>query len=124
MEELDNFLNNPHIKFDPIALSNVTSSPVDNNEYRIIEKALKSLDENTEVIPYLFPAGTDNKFFRKPSILGLNIASIPSYGVMPIKLNAELVKSMHGSNERFPIREIGPGIKKYFTILKNLVEVP
>ncbi|MBT7609622.1 MAG: M20/M25/M40 family metallo-hydrolase [Bacteriovoracaceae bacterium] len=119
--EIKKHIKNPKLVIETMSLANVTTSSTKTEAYKIIEKSLIDKDENATIIPYMFPAGSDLRYFRNPELLGIkNLSAIPSYGVFPVKLNFELLKTMHGSNERFPVRQIKPAVEKYFEILKNL----
>ena len=121
VNEIKKIIKNSSLTIEPIAMANVTSSSTKNSVYKIIEKSIKSKDSKSIIIPYLFPAASDLRYFRNPKLVGVNdVNPIPSYGVFPVKLNLELVKTMHGSNERFPVQQIGPALSKYVEILKNL----
>lgn len=120
--ELKKFTGNNDLEIEPIIAWNVSSSPTNTPEYKIIQSKLKELDPKAIVTPYLFPAGTDNKFFRDPSTAGMpHIHPVPSYGFLPVFLDAELVATMHGSNERFPLDQAGPGVYRYTEVLKALI---
>lgn len=119
---LKKFIGNPRLEIEPIIAWNVSTSPTNNPEYKILKATLKRLDPKALVTPYLFPAGTDNKFFRDPATAGMpHIHPIPSYGFLPIFLDGELVATMHGSNERFPLDEVKPGIYRYAEVMRQLI---
>lgn len=106
---------------------NVSQSSVRSKDYKLIIKTLKTFgaDEGKKImpIPYLFPAGTDSTWFRNPWSAGVtNVESIPSYGFFPIFIDAELLGSFHGSNERFPLSEIHGTIARYFAVLEKIAE--
>jgi len=76
--------------------------------------AIKKVYPNAAAIPILFPATTDNNFFRN---LG-----IPVYGVIPSVLNAELFETIHSTNERIGVDNLEKGIEVYFQFLKTNVQ--
>tara|TARA_R110000868_G_scaffold154736_1_gene380913 strand:+ start:30875 stop:32782 length:1908 start_codon:yes stop_codon:yes gene_type:complete len=120
--ELKKFIGNEDLIIEPIVAWNVSNSPLDNPEYKTLVSSLKRLDPKALVTPYLFPAGTDNKFFRDPVTAGKpHIHPVPSYGFLPVFLDAELVATMHGSNERFPLAEVTPGLFRYSQVLRDLI---
>ena len=63
------------------------------------------------VIPLMFPATTDNSYFRS--------IDIPSFGVLPFELNREMVESVHANNEKLPVIAIENGINVYVELLKH-----
>lgn len=125
-------IKDPKLEISLISGWNVSQSSVDSKDYKTIEKSLmrkivdrkerrqKSLNKNL-AIPYLFPAGTDSTWFRNPFSAGVTgVEPIPSYGFFPIFITVEDVASMHGSNEKFPVKEITPTIERYFFVLREL----
>jgi carboxypeptidase PM20D1 len=76
-----------------------------------LKKALESVYQNAVVAPVLFPAITDNRYFRS--------RSIPAYGVSPVCLDVELLKSVHNINERIPIECLEKGLAVYVKLLEN-----
>lgn len=121
-KELKKFTGNENLVIEPFVAWNVSTSPTNTPEYEIIATTLKKIDPKALVTPYLFPAGTDNKFFRDPVAAGApQINPIPSYGFMPVFLDVDLVATMHGSNERFPLEEAGPSAIRYTQVLKELI---
>ncbi|MCW3078070.1 MAG: peptidase m20, partial [Bacteroidetes bacterium] len=76
--------------------------------------AIKSNFHGAEVIPFLFLASSDNSYFRNKNI--------PTYGIMPLRLNAELMQTVHGSNERIPLSGLKDGIETYYRFLKEVFE--
>lgn len=76
--------------------------------------SIKSNYKGAEVIPFLFLASSDNSYFRNKNI--------PTYGIMPLQLNAELMQTVHGSNERIPVKGLISGIETYCQFLKEVFE--
>lgn len=80
------------------------------SHFNNIKSSIKTNFPNAHVIPVLFPATTDNSYFRS---VGIN-----SYGVLPFQLNESMMESVHAANERLPIRALNDGIKFYVNFLK------
>lgn len=72
--------------------------------------ALKQVHPGAATIPILFPATTDNNFFRN--------LDIPVYGIIPSVLTAGLFETIHSSNERIGIDNLNKGIEVYFQFLQ------
>ncbi|EMR01372.1 hypothetical protein [Cesiribacter andamanensis] len=66
------------------------------------------------VIPILFPATTDNTYFRHHDV--------PTYGMMPFLINEELIKTVHSRDECLPVAALEQGIRIYTSMLHRLVE--
>lgn len=107
-------LINPKIQVEVLDES-PDAKPSDINAYYLLmEQALKQNYPGAEVIPTLFPASTDNDYFRSHDI--------PAFGIMPIELDKELLESIHGSNERISIDNLNKGIKTYSTFIQLLIK--
>jgi carboxypeptidase PM20D1 len=76
-------------------------------------KALKLVYPGSEVVPMLFPATTDNSYFREKDI--------PTFGIVPIEVNNELIESIHNINERIPVNALMKGISTYKTFLNRVL---
>ncbi len=79
-----------------------------------LSKAIKAVYPKSVIAPILFPAITDNHYFRS--------RGIPSYGLSPVCLDEELLKSVHNINERIPIKCLEKGIDVYVLLLDNYME--
>lgn len=73
--------------------------------------ALQTVEPNSKTIPILFPASTDNNYFRNKGI--------PVYGIIPSVLSTEMFESVHNSNERMGVRNLEEGIAVYATFLQK-----
>ncbi|MGZ4098208.1 MAG: M20 family metallopeptidase [Bacteroidia bacterium] len=82
--------------------------------YNYFSAAIKSVEPNAAIIPFLFLASSDNSYFRNKKI--------PTYGIMPLELNAELMQTVHGSNERIPLTGLEHGIETYYRFLKEVMD--
>lgn len=82
--------------------------------YLKMKKAIETVYPNANVIPLLFPATTDNSYFRN--------VGIPSFGVLPFELNKEMIESVHSNNEKIPVKAIEQGINVYVELLKQYIK--
>lgn len=88
-------------------------SKLDEN-YENMKTAIQKVYPTANVIPLLFPATTDNSYFRN--------VEVPSFGVLPFELNKEMVESVHANNEKIPVKAIDQGIKVYVELLKQYIK--
>ncbi|PTB97768.1 succinyl-diaminopimelate desuccinylase [Marivirga lumbricoides] len=114
-----NFLNYIKRKLDNdnIEISVISQSPEAkpsklNNYYKAIERAIAETYPQSETIPFLFPATSDNSTFRS--------YDIPSYGFIPAVISERDINSIHSHNERISVEDLGSGIKVYYNFLKQV----
>ncbi len=106
-------IRNPKIKIsieDQSPENPTTQNPL---LFKALQTALQEQYKECSVIPVLFPATTDNSFFRA--------YGIPAYGILPILLNNEMVDSVHGINEYIPLKNLHQGVEAYCTIIKKIL---
>jgi carboxypeptidase PM20D1 len=82
--------------------------------YNLLEESLLEVYPGAAVMPILFPATTDNNYFRREGV--------PVYGITPSHLSDELLKSVHNANERIAIHDLHQGIEVYIQFISKLIE--
>jgi|GEM_PF-264229 len=105
---------NPKIKIDIIDQSPGTLASPTGEFFDAITSSLAKTYPGASTLPVLFPATTDNSFFRS---LG-----VPSYGILPLQLNISLIETVHGINECIPVKNIMEGINAYRFMLQALMK--
>ncbi|OFX53052.1 MAG: hypothetical protein A2046_06325 [Bacteroidetes bacterium GWA2_30_7] len=80
--------------------------------FKNMEKALICEYPESKVVPILFPATTDNNYFRQHDI--------PVYGILPIVFDQELIESVHNINERIKIDDLYRGINVYSVFIQSM----
>jgi len=107
-------LINPKIQVEVLDESPDAKPSEINDYYHLMETALKQNFPGAAVIPTLFPASTDNDYFRS--------YGIPAFGIMPIELDKESLESVHGANEKLSVKNLNRGINTYSTFIQLLME--
>lgn len=79
--------------------------------YEKLKAAILNVFPAAHVIPVLFPATTDNSYFRS--------VNIPAYGVLPFCLNTGMYESVHAGNEKIPLKALDDGIKIYTELMRR-----
>ncbi len=82
-----------------------------NVHYYNLKKAVQTVFPTAKVVPVLFPATTDNSYFRS--------VDVPSFGLLPFQLSKSMVESVHATNEKLPIKALNDGINVYIDFLKK-----
>lgn len=80
------------------------SSP-DLFEYQYFAKAIEETFPGAKTAPILFPASSDNNYFRQ--------FGIPTYGITPVLMNRSDLESIHGPNERIKMVDFWKGAEVF-----------
>lgn len=95
----------PKVKITILSSSpDALESPQD-SFYVCMENVLKEKFSGCEVMPVLFPATTDNNYFRNKGI--------DAYGIMPAFLTMGSIQSVHNKDECISIEQLNMGIEVF-----------
>ncbi len=87
------------------------------SDTRFFKAMAASLEETypgqTKAIPVLFPASTDNNYYRSKGI--------PVYGILPCIFTQTLLETVHNFNERIPVSYLLSGIQAFSTCIGKLM---
>ncbi len=81
--------------------------------YKAMEASIQDVFGDVLVVPFMFVAVNDNRFFRRKGI--------PAYGILPSLMEEELMESIHHFDERFPIERLDQGIDVYVNLIEKLL---
>lgn len=112
---LTNLIDDPNIKIHVINESAGGGFTKPDIFYDQMESAIKFHDPEAEVVPILFPATTDNSYFRK--------YDIPTYGLIPAVLSKGLIANIHSVNEKISLEILESGVAVYTTFLENVLKM-
>lgn len=90
-----------------------TPTSEQNHYYAAMEDAILSVFGESLVVPFMFVAVNDNRFFRRKGI--------PAYGLLPAIMPEELMESIHYFDERFPVEALDKGIQVYVRLIESLL---
>ena len=79
--------------------------------YQLLVNALRTEYPEAAVLPVLFPAITDNNFFRN--------RGVPTYGIHPVIFSTELLQTIHNTDERIPVQSLERGLRVYINLLNG-----
>jgi acetylornithine deacetylase/succinyl-diaminopimelate desuccinylase-like protein len=119
IKKLQNIVG-PQIKISIIEESpGAEASDYNNKYYNYLKDATQEVYSGSEVVPLLFPATTDNNYFRK--------YGIPVYGFLPVIFSDEEINSVHNIDEKISINSLYKGIDVYNKLISrflndNLIE--
>jgi len=86
-------------------------SPTDSRGYRILARAIRALDANALVAPYMVRGGTDARYFYT---LSANV-----YRFLAVRVDPDTIKYVHGIDERIAIDEYLQAIRFYANVMRQ-----
>jgi len=89
-----------------------SESNFDTDYFRIIEDAVRRRDPEAITAPMISAGGTDSRFFREKGAI--------AYGLIPLRLNPELIEGLHGKNERIPVDWIEKGTNIVYDVVQRM----
>ena len=81
--------------------------------YKNLKNAILEQYPDAKTIDVLMPNINDMGYFRA--------LDVPAYGSIPIRLSKSEVESIHGIDERLPLKELESGIEVYYIFLKKMI---
>ncbi len=85
------------------------------NFFHVMATSIKDVFPDAEVIPVLFPATTDNNYFRA--------RGYPVYGLNPFYMSMEQISSIHNANEYIDFDDVSAGISVFSAFLSRMLLV-
>lgn len=84
-----------------------TTSPI----YKTLTSTIRQVFPEAVVAPYLVAGATDSRYYTavSPNVFRFS----------PYHLNGDLLKTMHGTNERIPVESAGRMVQFYMQLIKN-----
>ncbi len=113
LKKLKRRIHNHKVDIDIIDQSPDEKASKPNEQFNAIEAGLKKAYPGCAVLPVLFPATTDNSYFRSNGI--------KAFGLLPLELNQTLIESVHSANECVPVNTVNKGIEAYKMIIRELI---
>lgn len=92
------------------------ASPWDDELFHAIAAEMERELPDSVTLPNQTTGGTDAESFRR--------RGVPAYGYLPALLPADLNRSIHGADERFPLEEIERAVRVTTRVLERLVSSP
>ncbi len=108
---LEKSLGNDLIDITLIEETGNAITTVPDSFYSLFCDALSEIYPGSEVIPVMFPATTDNNYFRNKGI--------PVYGIIPSVLDRKLLETIHNYDERIPVEAVISGAHVYRRFLEK-----
>lgn len=113
LEFLEKKLDTKELEISIIKETQFASPTIPEAYYFLLEEAIVETFPGAGVMTILFPATTDNNYFRN--------RGIPVYGLFPAIMDQELLKTVHNYNERIPVDCLVRGTEIYMRFLAKLL---
>jgi len=88
-------------------------SPPSPSDSSIWRELASGFDSTAPVVPVFISGITDARYFRE--------RGIPAYGLSPFELELDLVRTVHGPDERLPLAALDAGVARMTRIVRTLV---
>jgi acetylornithine deacetylase/succinyl-diaminopimelate desuccinylase-like protein len=85
-------------------------------EFVCLSAAIRSVYPDSETAPFLFPASSDNNYFRQ--------YGIPVFGIVPLVMERSDLESIHGINERIKMPGFRKGSRVFLNFLMRAKQLP
>ncbi len=100
---------------------NFTQSPSEAPSFQRIKAVLEKVWPGSEATAFMNPGGTDSTYFRDPSaVTTTGLKGVPAYGVTPAMVIPDVLRTFHGSDERFPMDQAALATTAYRDIVTAL----
>lgn len=110
--ELVALVDNPAIRFEITSTTNANGSPWEDPFFQAIAERAVEGQDNAVAGPVVSIGYTDSQALRP---LGVN-----AYGYVPFVINGELLSTAHGDDERVPLSEIAPGLRRLMSAVLDV----
>jgi acetylornithine deacetylase/succinyl-diaminopimelate desuccinylase-like protein len=112
LQLIKNQLADDEIQIETVLVNEGNASDMYTESYNMIEKALLDYYPGAVVAPYLMTGTTDSRFFREKNM--------PAYGLCPVEVPPDNLRSIHGIDERLSVDSLIKGIEVYTEIIRRL----
>lgn len=109
---LQKTMGDPSIKIGVLDWVHTDASPYETECFSAISRVAAKELPGVPVVPMVMPWFTDSHWFRDIGII--------SYGCMPFKIDAAHLATMHGNDERIPVKVYKDGVKLLYQVLDEL----
>lgn len=82
--------------------------------FEALSASIKEVFHDADVIPVMFPATTDNNYFRQKGY--------PVYGLNPFIMSIDQIGSIHNPNEYMDIEDLTKGIEVFRSFISRMME--
>jgi acetylornithine deacetylase/succinyl-diaminopimelate desuccinylase-like protein len=111
LEEVRRVVDDSRVEIEIARDSRGSSSPIDTDFWRIIERTLKAAEPEVVFLPYQSAGGTDSGYFRAKGAV--------CYGADPFFVTEEEWDGVHGNDERLRLETLGWGLRWVYSVVNE-----
>jgi carboxypeptidase PM20D1 len=113
LAHVEKTVNDPRVKANALVKQREPSPPseIDTEGWKLLARSVREVSPGTIVAPYLMLAGTDARHYRN--------LSDSVYRFMPLRLELEDTKRIHGTNERVGVESYADLVRVYRRLIEN-----
>ena len=109
LEDVRRVVDDPRVEIEITRDSRGSSSPIDTDFWRVIERSLKRAEPEVVFLPYQSAGGTDSGYFRAKGAV--------CYGADPFFVTEEEWDGVHGNDERLRLETLEWGLKWTYAVV-------
>ncbi|MBX9691179.1 MAG: M20/M25/M40 family metallo-hydrolase [Cyanobacteria bacterium] len=109
IEWIKKVINDPEVSLNVLEFEKSSPSDIKTDLYNAIKKVAAEESADIPVVPIVVPWFTDSHWFRNLGII--------SYGFMPFEIDKAHMATMHGKDERIPLKAIENGVRRLYKVL-------
>lgn len=113
IRQIKRTLKEPRVKVETLYEVEAASRTDEPKLFNHLSSAIEEVYSDALVVEMIFPATTDNNFFRNKKI--------PVLGIFPALMKQEEINSIHNVNERIQIKAMEEAIEVYTNFVENIM---
>lgn len=105
-------IDDPGIEVEVFDWQSAKASPYNTKLFEVIKDVAGTESPGTPVVPLIVPWFTDSHHFRDLGMI--------AYGFEPFEVDAEHLATMHGRDERIPLKVLSDGVRRLYKVIDRL----
>jgi carboxypeptidase PM20D1 len=115
VDEISKTLNDTSIHIEVITKGPPALMTEPDVFFEALSGSIKTVFKDAEVVPVLFPATTDNNYFREQGC--------PVYGLNPFFMSLKQISTIHSANEYMDVEDVLQGIEVFKVFIGKMLGV-
>ena len=107
-------INDTVVSIEVLHSGAFSRSTTPEKHFDVLSRVIKEEFEGAKVVPMLFPASTDNNYYRAHGI--------PVYGFNPMIVSSDQLKAIHSYDEYITLENINRGIRVFTNFIDEIIK--